>query len=92
MSDEPVDQEAVDHDEQVRQMYELHRDVGRAAMQKALAVLNAIDVKDIPVNTAVQLLKFGAELERRAVLGIEPDKGDDPFDALSQAMEGLPGG
>jgi hypothetical protein len=83
----------VDHDEQVRQMYELHRAVGRAAMTKALAVLDALDINDIPVNVAVQLLRFGAELERRAVLGIEPDAGaDDPFDALVKAMSEASGG
>ena len=86
------DADDADHDQQVRDMYELHRAVGRAAMTKALAVLDALDVSDIPVNVAVQLLRFGAELERRAVLGIEPDAGaDDPFDDLVRAMSEVPG-
>jgi hypothetical protein len=80
-----VDQD-VEHAEELRQMYELHRDLGRRAMQKAMAVLDQIDPADIPVNVAVQLLKFGADLERRALLGIEPDAEHDPFDALAKAM------
>ena len=88
VSDEPVED---DHAQQVKEMYELHRAVGRKAMTKALAVLDALDVDAIPVNVAVQLLKFGAELERRAVLGIEPGVGeDDPFDALVAAMADVP--
>lgn len=74
------------HAEELREMFELHRDIGRRAMTKAMAVLDQIDPSDIPVNVAVQLLKFGADLERRAMLGIEPDDDADPFDALAQAM------
>lgn len=74
------------HAEELRQMYELHRDLGRRAMQKAMQVLDQLDPEDIPVNVAVQLLKFGADLERRALLGIEPDAEHDPFDQLAKAM------
>lgn len=89
--DEELDEELVDdpaHDEAVREMYELHRDVGRKALQIALDVLDKIDPAEIPVNVAVQLLKFGADLERRAVLGIEPEGDDDPFSALAKSLEG----
>lgn len=89
MSDESAydDDELPDpaHAEALRQMFELHRDVGRRAMVKAMAVLDQIDPGDIPVNVAVQLLKFGADLERRALLGIEPDDEDDPFSKLAGA-------
>lgn len=85
MSDEPEDPA---HAEQVKAMYELHRDVGRAALQKAMAVLDQIDAADIPIAVAVQLLKFGADLERKAVLGIEPDAETDPFQKLSGALDG----
>lgn len=90
MSDEVEVEHDDEHAEQLREMYELHRTVGRAAMTKALAVINQLDLADIPVNVAVQLLKFGAELERRALLGVgsEDDDGDDPFDALAKALEG----
>ena len=67
----------------VREMYELHVQVGRAALAKALAAIDLIDPKDIPLNVAVQLLKFGADLERRALLGIEPDGEADPFGTLA---------
>ena len=82
-ADRAVDAE---HAEQLREMYDLHRRVGRAALQKALDVLNQVTADDIPMPVAVQLLKFGAELERRALLGIEPDEDDDPFAELVKAM------
>jgi hypothetical protein len=44
--------------------------------------LNNVALADIPVATAVALLKFGVELERKALLGVEVDAEDDPFDAL----------
>jgi hypothetical protein len=86
--DEPeLDPEEVAHAEAIRQMYELHRDVGRKAMEKALQALDQINPSDIPINVAVQLLKFGADLERRAVLGIEPEGEQDPFAALSGSVD-----
>lgn len=86
------DADEVEHAQQVQEMFELHRKVGRAAMQKALSVIDALDVDAIPVNVAVQLLRFGAELERRALLGIDPDAdAEDPFEALSRAMSEVPG-
>ena len=87
MSDErPVEDEA--HAEQLREMWDLHRQVGRSAMQKARAAIDLMDPADIPINVAVQLLKLGADLERKAMLGIEPDEDDDPFDALAKAAGG----
>ena len=87
MSEADVELEAeAAHAEELRAMFALHRDVGRRAMTKAMLVLDQIDAAEIPVNVAVQLLKFGAELERRAMLGIEPVEGDDPFDALSKSL------
>jgi hypothetical protein len=85
MSDDQLDP---DQAEELRQMFVLHRDLGRRAMNKAMAVLDQCDPADIPVAVAVQLLKFGADLERRAMLGIEPDAENDPFDALAKAMSG----
>lgn len=78
---EPEDDPA--HAEAVKAMYELHVDVGRKALTKALAAIDLMDPADIPINVAVQLLKFGADLERRALLGIEPDGDDDPFGTLA---------
>ena len=72
--------------EQLREMYELHRDLGRRAMTLAMTVLDNADPAEIPVNVAVQLLKFGADLERRALLGIEPDDDADPFKELAKAV------
>jgi hypothetical protein len=76
------------HAEAVKAMYELHRDLGRRAMQLAMAVLDRTPPEDIPVGIAVQLLKFGADLERKALLGIEPDGEADPFGVLAGALEG----
>jgi hypothetical protein len=83
--EEDAEQQA--HAEQVRQMYELHRDVGRKALELALDALSNANPADIPIDVAVRLLKFGADLERRAVLGIEPDGEDDPFSKLAGALE-----
>lgn len=77
-----------EHLQQLRQMYDLHKKVGRAALEKALEVLQRLDVDDIPVQVAVQLLKFGADLERRALLGVEPDEDSDPFAELAKALSG----
>ena len=82
--DEEEEEQA--HAEQVRQMYELHRDVGRQALELALDALKNANPADIPIDVAVRLLKFGADLERRAVLGIEPDGDDDPFSKLAGAL------
>lgn len=80
---EEVDQQA--HDEVVRQMHELHRDVGRKALMKAMEALDQMDASTIPIDVAVRLLKFGSDLERKALLGIEPDDDDDPFKSLAGA-------
>jgi hypothetical protein len=85
MSDELDDP----HAEQLREMFALHRDLGQRAMRLAMTVLDQCDPADIPIAVAVQLLKFGADLERRAMLGIEPDSEHDPFDALAKAMSGV---
>ena len=77
-----------DHAEAVREMYDLHVQVGRKALQKALAAIDLMDPSDIPINVAVQLLKFGADLERRALLGIEPDAETDPFRELAGIVDG----
>jgi hypothetical protein len=76
-----------EHAEAVKAMYELHVDVGRKALQKALAAIDLMDPADIPIQVAVQLLKFGAELERRALLGIEPDADTDPFRELAGIVD-----
>lgn len=81
---EPEDQA---HAEALKEMWDLHRQVGRKALNKAMDALDQMDAKDIPIAVAVQLLKFGADLERKAVLGIEPDGEDDPFGALAGALD-----
>lgn len=75
------------HAEQVREMFELHREVGRKALTKAMEALDKMDAANIPIDVAVRLLKFGADLERKALLGIEPDGDDDPFGALAGALD-----
>jgi hypothetical protein len=73
----------------VTEMNELHVELGRKAAAKAMEVLESLSVSDIPVATAVSLLKFGVELERKALLGVEADAAStDPFDALAQALMG----
>lgn len=68
-------------------MNELHADIGRKAAELALQVLESIDPKDIPVASAVALLRFGVELERKALLGVEDDGGGaDPFETLAKTL------
>lgn len=77
-------------EDELRALNEQHKKLGRKAVEIALKVLDRVDPDDIPVNVAVQLLKFGAELERRAALGQDGDDGDgeDPFEALVKAASG----
>lgn len=73
----------------VEVMNELHLALGRRAAELAMAVLESLQPGDIPVATAVALLKFGVELERKSLLGAEADDdGGDPFDALAGALTG----
>lgn len=69
------------------EMNELHVELGRKAAELAMQVLETIRPEDIPVATAVALLKFGVELERKALLGAEvDDDGGDAFDALAKVL------
>lgn len=85
--DEAIDDgQDEDRDDQIKQMWDQHVKLGRKAVDIAMKVLDQIDVNDVPVQVAVQLLKFGVEVERRALLGVEPDEsGEDPFEALARA-------
>jgi len=69
-------------------MNETHVEIGERAAELAMQVLESISPADIPVATAVSLLKFGVELQRKALLGAEPDGESDPFDALAKALGG----
>jgi hypothetical protein len=71
-----------DEVDSIAEMNELHVELGRKAAEKAMEVLNNVALADIPVATAVALLKFGVELERKALLGVEVDAESDPFDQL----------
>jgi len=71
----------------VQAMNELHVELARKAARLAMSVLEGIDVNEIPVASAVALLKFGVDLERKALLGTEDDVEADPFAALADAMK-----
>ena len=71
----------------IEEMNELHVEIGRKAAELALTVLETIDPSEIPVASAVSLLKFGVDLERKALLGAEDGADDgDPFESLVKAM------
>jgi len=70
----------------IEQMNQLHVDIGRRAAELALEVLTAVNPADIPFASAVSLLKFGVDLERKALLGAEDDAAADPFESLVKAM------
>jgi hypothetical protein len=68
-------------------MNALHVAIGRKAAELALEVLEAADLSEIPFPSAVALLKFGVDLERKALLGVEEDgAGADPFENLAKAL------
>lgn len=70
-------------------MNTLHVDIGRKAAVLAMQVLQTTDPKDIPFASAVALLKFGVELERKALLGADDDGAtSDPFESLVKTMQG----
>lgn len=76
-----------DVDDSVAAMTVKHAELGRKAAELALDVLESVSLDDIPVASAVALLKFGVELERKSLLGADDDDDDgDPFDALAKAL------
>ena len=77
---------------EIERMNDLHVELGRKAAEKAMAVLDHLGVDEIPVATAVSLLKFGVELERKALGQSEDEVDTDPFDALAKAMAAKPAG
>jgi len=84
---DPADDVVSDPADDVEVMNALHVDLGRKAAGLAMDVLSSLDVADIPVATAVSLLKFGVELERKALIGVEGDAAaSDPFAALAAAL------
>lgn len=75
----------------VEVMNQLHVDIGHKAAELALSVLDTVNPKDMSVASAVSLLKFGVELERKALLGVEEDAAEsDPFEALIKTMNQKP--
>ncbi len=78
----------VDEVNAVDEMNKLHVELARQAARLAMNVLENVDPSEIPVASAVALLKFGVELERKSLLGVEPDGVSDPFSSLAAALEG----
>lgn len=73
----------------IDEMNELHVELGRKAAELALSVLENVDPDEISVAAAVSLLRFGVELERKALLGGSEDgDGDDsdPFEDLAKQL------
>lgn len=74
----------------VEEMNTSHVELGQKAAELAMQVLESMSVNDIPVATAVSLLKFGVDLQRKALLGAEAEDDTDAFDALAKALGGPP--
>lgn len=88
-SSDPVAVPAAAVPDAVEEMNALHIQIGRKAAQLALEVLEEADLSDAPFASVVALLKFGVELERKAVLGSEDDADDggvDPFEKLAKTL------
>ena len=88
MSDDAVTAASAADDDAIAAMHKLHVSLGRKAAELAMRVLDNADLDEIPFPAAVSLLKFGVELERKALLGVEDGDGSevDPFDELAKAL------
>lgn len=79
------------NDDPIEAMNEVHAELARKAADLAMNVLESVELKDIPVASAVALLRFGVDLERKALLGSEDSDGDvDPFEGLAKALAADP--
>lgn len=94
MSDEPdgqvvdADGNPVVSDDEIVAMNRVHAKLGQEVAEAAQQALVALGFEVLPATSLVQLLKFGVDLQRKALLGIEPDdKGEaDPFAELAKSL------
>jgi hypothetical protein len=80
--------------ENIREMYDLHRRVGKVAITKALQALQQLPPDRVPAGAACRLLEIGTRIERQTLsttpedfMGIsdEPDV-EDAFAALAREL------
>lgn len=83
--------------EAIRTMHDVHQRAGRAILSKALAALGSVAPEDIPPYAAARLLELGARLERDTLVvsveqlqGVTPPPLEDPWDAISRELDGIP--
>lgn len=81
--------------EHAREAWDMHRQIGRAMITKALRALDALDVNHIPAGAAARLLEVGMRTER-GILSITPaqmigqrsteEQGEDPWDVIAREL------
>ena len=82
--------------EAIRTMHADHLRAGRAAVDKAVAALAALDPDEIPAHAAARLLELGTKLERDTLTvsveelqGRTPhSEGPDPWDVIARELAG----
>jgi len=83
--------------EALRQMHQLHRAAGRAAMSKALTALQMLEPASMTAGTIARMMELGAKLERSTLIvsveelqGLEledDDESEDPWDRIARELD-----
>lgn len=82
--------------EAIRQMHQVHRAAGRAAITKALAGLQALSVSELTPATIARLLELGAKLERSTLtvsveelqgIEVEDEESEDAWERIARALD-----
>lgn len=83
--------------EAIRTMHEQHARTARAAIGKALSVINAVPEGRMPPGAAVRLLELGLRVERETLtISVEELQGvssavapaEDPWDQIARELQG----
>jgi paraquat-inducible protein B len=78
----------------IREMHQIHRRAGRAAVVKALQALTNLDMNGMPANSVIRLLDVGTRLERSTLtvsveelqgLGLEEER-EDPWARIAAEL------
>jgi hypothetical protein len=71
----------------VREMAELYRKTGKAALEKAMDALAVMPAEEIPAAAMVRLLEFGVKMQRTLIAEDEADESEDPWEAIARELD-----
>ena len=81
----------------IRSMHAIHRQAGRAALDKAVRALLALDVADMTPGTIARMMELGAKLERSTLIvsveelqgiEVEADEEDEsPWERIARELD-----